>query len=63
MLKVGELPAYGWVPPGVHDYTPQSFDYAKTPIADRITEAPQALRRRGLFRGKATPVRASLQLR
>jgi oligopeptide transport system substrate-binding protein len=39
VLKVGELPAYGWVPPGVHDYTPQSFDYAHTPIADRIAEA------------------------
>jgi oligopeptide transport system substrate-binding protein len=39
VLKVGELPAYGWVPPGVHDYTPQSFDYAHTPLADRIAEA------------------------
>ena len=39
VLKVGELPAFGWVPPGVHDYTPQSFDYAHTPIADRIAEA------------------------
>src|SRR3569833_2254065 len=39
VLKVGELPAYGWVPPGVHDYSPQSFDYAHTPIADRIAEA------------------------
>jgi oligopeptide transport system substrate-binding protein len=39
VLKVGELPAYGWVPPGVHDYTPQSFDYAKMPMADRIAEA------------------------
>jgi len=39
VLKVGELPAFGWVPPGVHDCTPQSFDYARTPIADRIAEA------------------------
>jgi oligopeptide transport system substrate-binding protein len=39
VLKVGELPAFGWVPPGVHDYTPQSFDYAHTPIAHRIAEA------------------------
>jgi oligopeptide transport system substrate-binding protein len=39
VLKVGELPAYGWVPPGVHDYTSQSFDYASTPVADRIAEA------------------------
>lgn len=39
VLKVGEVPAYGWIPPGVHDYTPQTFDYANTPIADRIAEA------------------------
>ncbi len=39
VLKVGELPAYGWIPPGVYNYTPQSFDYANTPIADRIAEA------------------------
>ena len=39
VLKVGEVPAYGWIPPGMHEYTPQSFDYAKTPIADRIAEA------------------------
>ncbi len=39
VLKVGEVPAYGWIPPGVHEYTPQSFDYAKTPIAERIAEA------------------------
>jgi oligopeptide transport system substrate-binding protein len=39
VLKVGELPAYGWVPPGVYDYTSQSFDYAGKPIAERIAEA------------------------
>jgi oligopeptide transport system substrate-binding protein len=39
VLKVGELPAYGWIPPGVHDYTSQNFDYANTPIAERIAEA------------------------
>jgi oligopeptide transport system substrate-binding protein len=39
VLRVGELPAYGWIPPGVHDYTPQSFDYRDTPLADRVAEA------------------------
>jgi oligopeptide transport system substrate-binding protein len=39
VLRVGELPAYGWVPPGVSNYTSQSFDYRDTPIADRIAEA------------------------
>ena len=39
VLRVGELPAYGWVPPGMHDYTPQTFDYAHTPMPQRIAEA------------------------
>ncbi len=39
VLKVGELPAYGWVPPGVFNYTSQSFDYAGQPLAERIAEA------------------------
>ena len=33
------MPAYGWVPPGVHNYTPQSFDYRDQPMAERIAEA------------------------
>ena len=39
VLRVGELPAYGWIPPGVHDYTSQAFDYAGRPMTDRIAEA------------------------
>lgn len=39
VLRVGELPAYGWVPPGIHDYTPQSFDYKSMPMNERIAEA------------------------
>ncbi|HVY81687.1 MAG TPA: peptide ABC transporter substrate-binding protein [Steroidobacteraceae bacterium] len=39
VLRVGEIPAYGWVPPGVHNYTSQSFDYASWPLAERIAEA------------------------
>ncbi|HEU4623529.1 MAG TPA: peptide ABC transporter substrate-binding protein [Steroidobacteraceae bacterium] len=39
VLRVGEIPAYGWVPPGVHNYTSQSFDYASRPLAERIAEA------------------------
>jgi oligopeptide transport system substrate-binding protein len=39
VLKVGELPAYGWVPPGVHNYTSQSFDYAARSMPERIAEA------------------------
>jgi len=39
VLRVGELPAYGWVPPGVHEYTAQAFGYAGQPMAERIEEA------------------------
>lgn len=39
VLRSGELPAYGWVPPGVHDYTAQSPDYRSLSMAQRIAEA------------------------
>ncbi|HEY5102559.1 MAG TPA: peptide ABC transporter substrate-binding protein [Steroidobacteraceae bacterium] len=39
VLRVGEMPAYGWVPPGIHDYTPQSFDYRGIAPAERLAEA------------------------
>jgi len=36
---LGEAPAYGWVARGIANYTPQSFDYARRPYADRVREA------------------------
>jgi oligopeptide transport system substrate-binding protein len=36
---LGEAPAYGWVPRGVADYTPQQFDYAAQPYETRVAEA------------------------
>lgn len=39
VLRTGERPAYGWVPPGVADYTPQSPAWRKLPMAQRIAEA------------------------
>lgn len=36
---VGEAPAYGWVPRGVWNYTPQQFDYAAMPYEARVAEA------------------------
>lgn len=35
----GEIPAYGWVPPGVNNYTPQHFDYKDMSSEERIAEA------------------------
>jgi oligopeptide transport system substrate-binding protein len=39
VLRAGEPPAYGWVPPGIYNYTPQSFDYRELPLAERIARA------------------------
>ncbi len=36
---VGEAPAYGWVPRGVWNYTPQQYDYAAKPYTERLAEA------------------------
>jgi|HubBroStandDraft_1064217.scaffolds.fasta_scaffold04095_4 oligopeptide transport system substrate-binding protein len=47
VLKVGELPAYGWVPPGVDHYTSQSFDYVGMPMPARLAEAQRLYREAG----------------
>jgi oligopeptide transport system substrate-binding protein len=39
VLRVGELPAYGWVPPGVDNYTSQHFDYKGASLQERVAEA------------------------
>ncbi|HEX7417733.1 MAG TPA: peptide ABC transporter substrate-binding protein, partial [Steroidobacteraceae bacterium] len=52
VLRVGELPAYGWVPPGTDNYTSQSFDYASRPIAARIEEAQALYAAAGYSRAK-----------
>jgi oligopeptide transport system substrate-binding protein len=52
VLRVGELPAYGWVPPGMDNYTSQSFDYAELPMATRIAEAQRLYRECGYSREK-----------
>jgi oligopeptide transport system substrate-binding protein len=47
VLRVGELPAWGWIPPGVANYEPQSFDYRDVPLPERITEARRLYREAG----------------
>jgi len=59
VLRVGELPAYGWVPPGVDNYTSQSFDYRGTPMPRRIAEAQRLYAQAGYSREK--PVRFELR--
>jgi oligopeptide transport system substrate-binding protein len=52
VLRVGELPAYSWVPPGVHNYQAQTFDYASLSMEQRIAEARQLLAAAGYSRDK-----------
>ena len=52
VLRVGELPAYGWVPPGVDNYTPQSFDYRGAALAARVAEARRLYREAGYSRAR-----------
>jgi oligopeptide transport system substrate-binding protein len=59
VLKVGELPAYGWIPPGVYNYSAQAFDYAARPAADRIAEARKLYAQAGYSASK--PLRFELR--
>jgi oligopeptide transport system substrate-binding protein len=52
VLRVGELPAYGWVPPGIDGYTPQSFDYRGEPMDKRIAEARRLYAAAGYSRAR-----------
>ena len=59
VLRVGELPAYGWVAPGVNNYTSQSFDYKDRPMPERIAEAQRLYREAGY--SAANPLRFELR--
>jgi len=59
VLRVGELPAYGWVPPGMDDYTSQSFDYRELPMEARIAQAQQLYHECGYSREQ--PLRFELR--
>lgn len=52
VLRVGELPAHSWVPPGTLDYTSQTFDYADQPMEERIAEARRLLADAGFTAAK-----------
>jgi oligopeptide transport system substrate-binding protein len=49
---MGELPAYGWVPPGMYNYSSQSFDYAGISQAERVEAARKLLAEAGFTREK-----------
>jgi oligopeptide transport system substrate-binding protein len=56
---VGEAPAYGWVPRGVWNYTPQQYDYASMPYAQRLEEARRLYAEAGY--SAANPLRVELR--
>jgi len=39
VLADGEIPAYGWVPPGVAGYEPQHYEWSAWPAERRLAEA------------------------
>jgi oligopeptide transport system substrate-binding protein len=59
VLRSGELPAYGWIPPGVADYAPQSPDYRSQSMAQRIAEARRLYAEAGY--SAARPLRFELR--
>jgi oligopeptide transport system substrate-binding protein len=59
VLRVGELPAWSWVPPGVLDYTPQAVPFQKTPLPQRLEEARALLAAAGYTRER--PLRFELR--
>jgi oligopeptide transport system substrate-binding protein len=59
VLRVGELPANGWVPPGVNNYTSQSFDYQSMPLAQRTEEARRLYKEAGY--SASNPLRFELR--
>lgn len=59
VLRVGELPAYGWVPPGVSNYTSQSFDYKTAPWPQRLAEARRLYQEAGY--SNSNPLRFELR--
>lgn len=52
VLRVGELPAYGWVPPGTYNYSSQTFDYASKTQAERNAEAQRLYAAAGFSRAQ-----------
>jgi oligopeptide transport system substrate-binding protein len=59
VLRTGELPAYGWIPPGVAGYTPQRPGYAALTLAQRIAAARRLYAAAGY--SAARPLRFTLK--
>ncbi len=47
VTRGGEIPAYGWVPPGIIDYTPQKPEWADWPREQQLAEARRLYQQAG----------------
>lgn len=47
VTQFGEIPAYGWVPPGVTNYTPYELPYAKLSRDERLAQARRLYEKAG----------------
>lgn len=56
VLGDGELPAYGWVPPGVAGYEPARFEWSDWPDERRVEEARRLYREAGYSRERPLSV-------
>ncbi len=59
VLRTGEQPAYGWVPPGMAGYTPQSPSWRSLSAAQRLAEARRLYAEAGY--SAARPLRFTLK--
>lgn len=59
VLRAGERPAYGWVPPGVDNYEAQSILYHGRDMAERVAEARRLYAEAGY--SSERPLRAELR--
>lgn len=55
----GELPAYGWVPAGIDQYTQQEPEWARLPFAERVAEARKLYAQAGY--SAARPLRTEIR--
>ncbi|EWY39256.1 peptide ABC transporter substrate-binding protein [Skermanella stibiiresistens SB22] len=56
ITKGGEIPAYGWVPPGVPGYQQQQVAWAKTDQKTRVADAKKILAEAGYDKGNPLKV-------
>ncbi len=59
VTKFGEIPAYGWVPPGTTQYENCEFDYAKMSRADQLALAKKLYQEAGY--SKTQPLKVEIR--